>query len=151
MNEAAWALVGVTFILAVLTGWYAFEAHRERVERNRLILTFQLIPWEPGIVKLRIQNAGNSAASNIKGTIESMLYTGTASISWSYTVLASGKYEEFGFPMPADAKTEEHFLKQLEKAVDFSFVNDLCRDAYNPDVGRPALLRAGLYRASCLT
>jgi len=33
---------------------------------------------------------------------------------------------------------EEHFLKQLEKAVDFSFVNDLCRDAYNPDVGRPA-------------
>jgi hypothetical protein len=33
---------------------------------------------------------------------------------------------------------EDHFLKQLEKAIDFSFVNDLCRDAYNPDVGRPA-------------
>jgi len=33
---------------------------------------------------------------------------------------------------------DDHFLKQLEKAVDFSFVNDLCRDAYNPDVGRPA-------------
>ena len=33
---------------------------------------------------------------------------------------------------------EKHFLKQLEKAVDFSFVNDLCRDAYHPDVGRPA-------------
>jgi len=32
----------------------------------------------------------------------------------------------------------DHFLKQLEKTVDFSFVNDLCRDAYNPDVGRPA-------------
>jgi IS5 family transposase len=31
-----------------------------------------------------------------------------------------------------------HFLKLLEKAVDFSFVNDLCRDAYNPDIGRPA-------------
>jgi IS5 family transposase len=33
---------------------------------------------------------------------------------------------------------EGHFLKLLERAVDFSFVNDLCRDAYNPDVGRPA-------------
>ena len=33
---------------------------------------------------------------------------------------------------------EDHFLKQLEKAVDFSFINDLCRDAYHPDIGRPA-------------
>ncbi len=33
---------------------------------------------------------------------------------------------------------DDHFLKQLDKAIDFSFVNDLCRDAYNPDVGRPA-------------
>jgi IS5 family transposase len=33
---------------------------------------------------------------------------------------------------------EDHFLKQLEKAIDFSFVNDLCREAYSPDVGRPA-------------
>jgi len=33
---------------------------------------------------------------------------------------------------------EDHFLKQLEKAIDLSFVNDLCRDAYNPDIGRPA-------------
>jgi len=33
---------------------------------------------------------------------------------------------------------EDHFLKQLERAVDFSFVDSLCRDAYNPDIGRPA-------------
>jgi len=33
---------------------------------------------------------------------------------------------------------EGHFLKQLDKTVDFSFVNDLCRDAYNPVIGRPA-------------
>jgi IS5 family transposase len=33
---------------------------------------------------------------------------------------------------------ENHFLKQLDKVVDFTFINDLCRDAYNPDVGRPA-------------
>ena len=31
-----------------------------------------------------------------------------------------------------------HFLKLLDKAVDFSFVNELCRDAYTPDFGRPA-------------
>jgi IS5 family transposase len=31
-----------------------------------------------------------------------------------------------------------HFLKLLDKAVDFSFVNKLCRDAYAPDFGRPA-------------
>ncbi len=32
----------------------------------------------------------------------------------------------------------DHFLKLLDKAVDFSFVNELCRDAYTPDFGRPA-------------
>ena len=31
-----------------------------------------------------------------------------------------------------------HFLKLLNKAVDFSFVNELCQDAYTPDFGRPA-------------
>ena len=33
---------------------------------------------------------------------------------------------------------EDHFLKLLSKAVDFSFVNELCRDVYTPDIGRPA-------------
>ena len=33
---------------------------------------------------------------------------------------------------------KDHFLKLLDKAVDFSFVNELCRDAYIPDFGRPA-------------
>jgi IS5 family transposase len=33
---------------------------------------------------------------------------------------------------------ENHFLKLLDKAVDFSFVNELCKDAYTPDFGRPA-------------
>ena len=33
---------------------------------------------------------------------------------------------------------EDHFLKLLDKAVDLSFVNELCRDAYTPDFGRPA-------------
>ena len=33
---------------------------------------------------------------------------------------------------------KDHFLKLLDKAVDFSFVNELCQDAYTPDFGRPA-------------
>ena len=33
---------------------------------------------------------------------------------------------------------EDHFLKLLNKAVDFSFVNELCRDGYTPDFRRPA-------------
>jgi len=33
---------------------------------------------------------------------------------------------------------EDHSRKLLNKAADFSFVNDLCRDAYTPAFGRPA-------------
>jgi len=33
---------------------------------------------------------------------------------------------------------EDHFLKLLNRAVGFSFVNELCRDAYTPELGRPA-------------
>jgi IS5 family transposase len=33
---------------------------------------------------------------------------------------------------------KDHFLKLLDKAIDFSFVNELCRDAYTTDFGRPA-------------
>ena len=33
---------------------------------------------------------------------------------------------------------QDHFLKLLDRAVDFSFVNELCHDVYTPDFGRPA-------------
>lgn len=33
---------------------------------------------------------------------------------------------------------DDHFLKLLDKAVDFSFINELRRDVYNPEFGRPA-------------
>lgn len=33
---------------------------------------------------------------------------------------------------------EQHLLKRIEKAVDFSFVNDLLKDSYCVDFGRPA-------------
>jgi IS5 family transposase len=33
---------------------------------------------------------------------------------------------------------DNHLLKLPEKTVDFSFANQLCRDAYTPDLGRSA-------------
>lgn len=142
MNEATWALVGVTLVLALLTGWYAVEMHRTvkrmdraREETYRPILTLQLVPWIASLVKIRIQNVGNGAASNIKGTIESILNTGTASIPWSYPLLASGKYEEFGFPMPSDAKPDERFrietirTKVIEVKAKFTY-NSIFGNAY---------------------
>ena len=40
----------------------------------------------------------------------------------------------------------DHFLKRLAKAVDFSFVNDLCHDAYSHDIGRPAYEPALMFK-----
>ena len=109
MNEVNWALAGVTFLLAAITGWYAFEMRRsvgrmdkEREEMHRPVLTFQLIPWLPGVVKLRIQNVGSGAASGIEGTLQTVSNKGTFGWSWSYPVLGPGKYEEFGIQIRLD-------------------------------------------------
>jgi len=60
MTEANWALVGVTIVLFVLTAWYAPETYRtvkrmdrEREETSRLVLTLELILWQPQLLKLR--------------------------------------------------------------------------------------------------
>lgn len=34
---------------------------------------------------------------------------------------------------------EDHLLRKIQAAVDFSFINELCRDYYSPDNGRPAI------------
>jgi transposase len=33
---------------------------------------------------------------------------------------------------------EDHLLRKINRVVDFSFVNELVRDRYTPDFGRPA-------------
>ena len=60
MTEANWALVGVTIVLVLLTAWYATETYRtvkrmdrECEETSRLVLTLQLILWQPQLLKLR--------------------------------------------------------------------------------------------------
>jgi len=67
------------------------------------------------IVEAQDQNVGNGPAVGVKGTIEAMLKSGSASIPWSYPLLAAGKYEEFGFPTPPGASNEERF--ELEDKV----------------------------------
>ena len=34
---------------------------------------------------------------------------------------------------------QDHFLRKVDAAVDFSFIHDLCKDLYCPDNGRPAI------------
>jgi hypothetical protein len=116
MNET-WALVGATILLAAITCWYATDTHRiiirmdrEREERIRPILTFQLISWAPGLVKLRIQNVGSGPAKDVTGKIESILASsGSESINWSYPLLTSDKYEEFHIPLPMGIDRKEGF------------------------------------------
>ena len=41
---------------------------------------------------------------------------------------------------------EDHFLKLVDRVVDFSFINELCHDAYTPDFGRPAYEPAMMFK-----
>jgi hypothetical protein len=124
VNESL-VLIGATIVLAVativlaaMTCWYAVDTHRivrrmdiEREERIRPILTFQLVPWGPGLIKLRIQNVGSGPAKDVAGKVESILVSsGSESINWSYPLLTTDKYEEFHIPLPADMEHAEGFM-----------------------------------------
>jgi len=105
MTEATWGLVGVTFLLVLVAAWYAWATHqmvdrmdKEREARERPMLAFHVVPWESGLVKLRIQNVGSGAASDILGAIEGASGGQLLSSPWAYPLLAPGKYEEFAFP-----------------------------------------------------
>ena len=41
---------------------------------------------------------------------------------------------------------EDHLLRKVEQAVDFSFIHDMCKDLYCPDNGRPAIEPELLFR-----
>ena len=43
----------------------------------------------------------------------------------------------FGDMIYKQAVPKDHFLRRLSSVVDFSFVNELCKDLYCPDNGRP--------------
>jgi hypothetical protein len=126
VEAASWALVGVTAVLVTLTAWYAYQTHltvrrhEEEIEAmTRPVLSFQLIPWQPKLLKLRIQNVGNGPALDVEGEIRTVLHEdGEVSVPWAYPALTAGKYEEFGVPMSGEQVREaEHDLDKIRKLV----------------------------------
>ena len=59
---------------------------------------------------------------------------------------AKGRQMEYEFVMLEELVPEDHLLRKVEKAVDFSFIHDLCKDLYCPDNGRPAVEPELLFR-----
>ena len=41
---------------------------------------------------------------------------------------------------------QDHLLRKIDAAVDFSFIHDLCKDLYSPNIGRPAIEPELLFR-----
>lgn len=41
---------------------------------------------------------------------------------------------------------QDHLLRKIDKAVDFSFIHDMCRSLYSPNIGRPAIEPELLFR-----
>lgn len=50
-------------------------------------------------------------------------------------------------PIYAQTVPQDHFLRKLNIVVDFSFVNELCKDLYCPDNGRPSWEPQLLFKA----
>ncbi|HEL1649432.1 TPA: IS5/IS1182 family transposase, partial [Streptococcus suis] len=43
---------------------------------------------------------------------------------------------QFGFYSLDDLVPQDHLLRQIEEAIDFSFIYDLVADSYSDDTGR---------------
>lgn len=52
---------------------------------------------------------------------------------------APKKREQIQFASTEDLVPENHLLRQIERAVDFSFIYKLVEDKYSPDKGRPSI------------
>ncbi|MFX3770158.1 IS5/IS1182 family transposase, partial [Streptococcus suis] len=46
---------------------------------------------------------------------------------------------QFGLYSLDDLVPQDHLLRQIEEAIDFSFIYDLVADSYSDDTGRPSL------------
>ena len=46
---------------------------------------------------------------------------------------------EYELVMLEELVPQDHFLRKVDAAVDFSFIHDMCKDLYCPDNGRPAI------------
>ena len=46
---------------------------------------------------------------------------------------------EYEIVLLEELVSQDHFLRKVDAAVDFSFIHDMCKDLYSPDNGRPAI------------
>ena len=49
------------------------------------------------------------------------------------------RQNEYEIVLLEELVPQDHLLRKIDAAVDFSFVHDLCKDLYSPDNGRPAV------------
>ena len=59
---------------------------------------------------------------------------------------ASSQQNEYEIVLLEELVPEDHLLRKIDKAVDFSFIHDLCKDLYSPNIGRPAVEPELLFR-----
>jgi transposase len=49
------------------------------------------------------------------------------------------KREQMQFVSMDDLVPQDHMLRHIDKAIDWSFIYDLVEDKYSPDMGRPSM------------
>ena len=57
---------------------------------------------------------------------------------------------EYELVMLEELVPQDHFLRKVDAAVDFSFIHDMCKDLYCLDNGRPAIEPELLNKKGCL-
>ena len=58
----------------------------------------------------------------------------------------ASKQGEYELVLLEELVPQDHLLRKIEKAVDFSFIHDLCKELYSPNIGRPAIEPEMLFR-----
>ena len=59
---------------------------------------------------------------------------------------ASSSQKEYEIVLLEELVPEDHQLRKIDAAVDFGFIHDLCKELYSPNIGRPAVPPALLFR-----
>ena len=58
----------------------------------------------------------------------------------------NSKQKEYEIVLLDELVPQDHILRKIDEAVDFSFIHDLCKDLYSPNMGRPAVEPELLFR-----
>ena len=59
---------------------------------------------------------------------------------------ANESQPEYEIVLLEELVPQDHLLRKIDSAVDFSFIHDLCKELYSENVGRPAVHPELLFR-----